>query len=126
MLKHIYYFIDEHDRSTVEDFVKELSDKESMKVRAYIKILKEYGHALRRPIADYLGEGIYELRPQAHRVFYFFFMKDSVVLLHALRKKTDKIPINDFNLCVKRKREVEALKNIKESDFLLYINSVSS
>lgn len=93
-----------------------LTKKEQMKVRAYMRILKEYGHALRRPIADYLGEGIYELRPQAHRVFYFFFLKDSAVLLHMLRKKTDKIPLNDINICLKRKREVEVLKNIKESD----------
>ena len=116
MLKHIYFFVDECGRSPVEEFMEDLTEKENMKVRAYLKILKEFGHNVRRPIADYLGEGIYELRPQAHRVFYFFFMKDSVVLLHMLRKKTDKIPLNDFNLCVKRKMEVEALKNIKETE----------
>lgn len=116
MLKHVYFFIDEHGLSPVEEFMKELTEKEEMKIRAYIRILKEYGHALRRPIADYLGEGIYELRPQAHRVFYFFFLKDSAVLLHMLRKKTDKIPLNDINLCLKRKKEVEALKNIKKWD----------
>jgi phage-related protein len=115
MLKHIYFFVDEHGRSPVEEFMKDLTEKEDMKIRAYVKILKEFGHNLRRPMADYLGEGIYELRPQAHRVFYFFFMKDSAVLLHMLRKKTDKIPVNDFELCVKRKKQVEALKNIKET-----------
>ncbi|MBF0490910.1 MAG: type II toxin-antitoxin system RelE/ParE family toxin [Candidatus Omnitrophica bacterium] len=116
MLKHVYFFVDEHGRSPVEEFIGGLTEKEDMKVRAYIKILKEFGHNLRRPVADYLGEGIYELRPQAHRIFYFFFMKDSAVLLHVIRKKTDKIPINDFNLCIKRKKEVEALKNIKDSE----------
>jgi len=116
MLRHIYFFIDEHGRSPVEEQMRDLSEKDDMKVRAYMKVLKEFGHNLRRPVADYLGEGIYELRPAAHRVFYFFFMKDSAVLLHMLRKKTDKIPTNDFDLCVKRKKQVEALKNIKESD----------
>ena len=116
MLKCVYFFIDENGRSPVEEFMADLTEKEDMKIRAYIKILKEYGHNLHRPIADYLGDGIYELRPQAHRVFYFFFMKDSIVLLHTLRKKTDKIPLNDFDLCIKRKKEVEALKNIKEVD----------
>ena len=116
MLKHIYFFIDEQGRSPVEAALKELSDKEDMKVRAYLKILKEYGHALHRPIADYLGEGIYELRPQSHRVFYFFFLKDSAVLLHVIRKKTDRIPSNDLDLCVRRRKEVEALRHIKEID----------
>ncbi len=116
MVKHVYFFIDEHGCSPVEDFMGSLTEKEDMKIRAYIRILKEYGHNIRRPIADYLGEGIYELRPQVHRVFYFFFMKDSAVLLHILRKKTDKIPLNDFNLCLKRKKETEALRNIKALD----------
>ncbi len=48
--------------------------------------------------------------------FYFFFLKDSAVLLHVIRKKTDKIPANDLALCIKRKKEVEALENIKEID----------
>ncbi len=116
MLKHIYFFIDNQGRSPVEQALKELSQKEDMKVRAYLKILKECGHALHRPIADYLGDGIYELRPQSHRVFSFFFFGDSAILLHVIRKKTDKIPANDLLLCIKRKKEVEALKNIKEID----------
>ena len=116
MLKHIYFFVDEHGRSPVEDAMQDLTEKEQMKVRAYIKILKEYGHTLRRPVADYLGDGIYELRPQAHRVFYFFFLKDSAVLLHMIRKNTDKTPLNDLKMCLKRKKEIEALRNIKESD----------
>ena len=115
MLKHVYFFVDEHNRSPVEEAMQDLTEKEDAKIRAYIRILKEYGHDLRRPVADYLGEGIYELRPGAHRVFYFFFMKDSVVLLHMLRKKTDRIPLSDLDLCVKRKKETEALRNIKES-----------
>ena len=116
MLKHLYFFVDERGHAPVEQALKELSEKEDMKVRAYLKILKEYGHALHRPIAGYLGDGIYELRPQSHRVFYFFFLKDSAVLLHVIRKKTDKIPANDLALCIKRKKETEALENIKEVD----------
>ena len=116
MLKHVYFFIDENGRSPVEEMMEDLTEKENMKIRAYFKILKEFGHMLRRPIAGYLGEGIYELRPGPFRVFYFFFIKDSVVLLHMLRKKTDQIPLNDFNLCVKRKKEVEGSGNIKEPE----------
>jgi len=58
-------------------------------------------------MADYIGHGIYELRPGANRVFYFFFLRDSAVLLHAIRKKTDKLPQRDIELCIKRKQKVE-------------------
>jgi len=114
MLKHIYFFIEKDGNSPVEKFISELTEKEGAKVSAYIKILKEFGHNVRRPIADYLGEGIYELRPQANRIFYFYFMKDSVVLLHMIRKRTDKIPPNDLKLCIKRKSEAELLRNVKD------------
>ena len=116
MLKHIFYFVDEDGFSPVEGFINDITEKERAKVRAYIKILKNFGHNVRRPIGDYLGEGIYELRPGAHRVFYFFFLKDSAVFVHMLRKKTDKIPVSDLKLCIKRKSEVEFLGHIKESD----------
>jgi len=62
-------------------------------------------------MAGYLGHSIYKLRPKDNRIFYFFFLGDSVVLIHAIKKKTDKIPESDLNLCVKRKTEVEECKN---------------
>ena len=83
---------------------------------AYCMELKKQGHNLHRPMADYLGNGIYELRPRANRIFYFFFLKNRAILLHAIRKKTDKIPVHDLALCMKRKQQVEALGNIEKID----------
>ena len=71
MLDHIYSFTDKKGNSPIEDAINKLTDRERSKVKAYIQILKSFGHNIRRPIADYLGEEIYELRPQKHRVFYF-------------------------------------------------------
>ena len=46
------------------------------KCRAYLNLLAEYGHELRRPHAENLGGGIYELRPRLghvnYRILYFF------------------------------------------------------
>lgn len=69
---------------------------------------------MRRPAADYLRDGVYELRPRDNRVFYFFFMKNSAVLLHAIRKKTDEIPDSDLELCLKRKQSVEDRGKIEQ------------
>ena len=114
MPKNIYYYIDDRGNNPVREFIAGLSLKERAKVLAYIDELKEQGHNLRRPLADYLGSGIYEPRPRHNRVFYFFFMKDNVVLVHAIRKKTTKVLKNDFKLCVKRKNLVgSAYKNIE-------------
>jgi len=107
MLANIWFFVDERGRSPVREYLDSLTEKERAKAAAYIEELKLQGHNLRRPLADYIGHGIYELRPGANRVFYFFFMRNSVVLVHALRKKTDKLPQRDIDLCVSRKRQAE-------------------
>jgi len=114
MLENIYYFVDERGRKPVQEFIEALSIKERAKIFAYIAELKTQGHNLRRPMADYVGHGIYELRPKSNRIFYFFFLKDSVVLLHAIRKKTDKIPEKDLNLSISRKTQVEELSKVEK------------
>ncbi len=107
MLSNIYYFVDEKGNNPVKEFIKLLPIKERAKVFAYLVELKNQGHNLHRPMADYLRDGIYELRPKNNRIFYFFFLKDSVVLVHAIRKKTEKIPEANLSLCIKRKALVE-------------------
>ncbi|MDP8230053.1 MAG: type II toxin-antitoxin system RelE/ParE family toxin [Candidatus Gorgyraea atricola] len=112
-LSNIYYFLDERGNSPVKEFITSLPVKERAKVFAYFHELMRQGYNLRRPMADYLGYGIYELRPKNNRIFYFFFLKDVAVFLHAIKKKTYKIPESDLNICIKRKLQVEKNKRIK-------------
>ena len=106
-LSAVYYFVDKEGDAPVKEFIASLTLKEYAKVYAYIRELKKQGNNLRRPIADYLRSGIYELRPKDNRVFYFFYLRDSVVLVHAIKKRTCEIPENELRLCFKRKGQVE-------------------
>ena len=115
-LKNIYYFIDERGSNPVKEFIKDLPLDERAKVFAYIGELKRQGNNLRRPLADYLGHGIYELRPKANRIFYLLFLKDNAVLVHAIRKKADKISPKDLEICIKRKFFVEECAKIEKLD----------
>ena len=108
MLKGVYYFVDEDGRRIVKDFIDSLAAKEQAKVYAYIAELKNQGNNLRRPMADYLRGGIYELRPRDNRIFYFFYLRDTAVLVHAIKKRVSKIPAHDLKMCIKRKMSVEA------------------
>ena len=118
MLTEIYYFVDERGRNPVKEFIKSLPVNDRTKILAYLTALYRQGHNLRRPMAGYLGNGLYELRPKNNRIFYFFFMRDSVVLIHVIRKKTDKIPENDCELCLRRKDLVEeGLAQIEKLEF---------
>lgn len=115
-LKNIYYFIDERGDNPVKKFIQALPLSERAKIFAYIAELKKQGNNLRRPLSDYLGHGIYELRPKANRIFYFFFLKDNAVLVHAIRKNTYKIPQKDLEMCIKRKTFVEEYAKAEKID----------
>lgn len=113
-MKNVCFFVDEKGDNPVRQFIETLPDKEQAKIAAYVSELRIQGHNLRRPLADYLGDGIYELRPKSNRVFYFFFLKDNAVLVHAIKKKTNKIPKEDLALCLRRKGQVVSLRSLSE------------
>jgi len=43
-------------------------------------------------------------------------LKDNAVLVHAIRKNTDKIPQKDLDMCIKRKILVEEYAKIEKID----------
>ena len=107
-LKGVYYFVDKDGAKPVKEFIDSLTQKEQAKVYAYIRELKRQGNNLHRPMADYLEDGIYELRPKDNRIFYFFYLRDRAILVHAIKKHVNKIPKGDLKICLKRKIEIES------------------
>lgn len=76
-----------------------------------IRQLQSTGHELRRPSADYLQDGIYELRAKhrnvQYRILYFFSGKNIAVLNHSIIKNTSAVPKKDIELAIKRKKKFE-------------------
>jgi phage-related protein len=76
-----------------------------------IRQLQTTGHELRRPSADYLQDGIYELRAKhrnvQYRILYFFSGKNIAVLNHSIIKNTSAVPKKDIELAIKRKKKFE-------------------
>lgn len=70
-----------------------------------IERLAAMGHELRRPEADYLRDGIYELRVALHgnqyRILYFF-QGGSAGISHGLTK-TSRVPPREIDLAGERK-----------------------
>ena len=75
-----------------------------------IRRLAALGHELRRPEADFLRDGIYELRVgrrgQNYRMLYFFHGAVAAVLSHGLIKE-DRVPPKDLEVAIRRKRMFE-------------------
>ena len=77
-----------------------------------IERLAELGHQLRRPEAEYLRDGIYELRAKHggvnYRMLYFFHGRVAAVLSHGFAKQRAKVPAREIRLALKRKERFEA------------------
>ena len=71
-----------------------------------IRRLAEEGHELRRPEADYLRDGIHELRAKSgrvnYRVLYFFHVRNMAVLAHSLTKEAE-VPAAEIHKVLERK-----------------------
>ena len=84
-----------------------LPSKAQDKCRLRIERLRELGHELRRPEADYLRDGIYELRVNLqginYRMLYFFHGDIAAVVSHGIIKEQI-VPPKEIDQAVARKR----------------------
>lgn len=109
----VYFYKETDGTVPVLDWLRRLRQQDR---RSYAKCvvriqrLAEEGHALRRPEADYLRDGIHELRArQGHvnyRILYFFHGREVVILAHALTKESE-VPNADIERAKSRKAAFE-------------------
>jgi hypothetical protein len=102
----------QEDADTVPllDWFDILPQKAQDKCRVRIERLQELGHELRRPEADLLRDGMYELRAGLgginYRILYFFRGRHTAVLCHGLTKERI-VPARDIDLAIRRKHAFE-------------------
>jgi phage-related protein len=93
------------------DWLGGLIPKARAKCIARIIRLKQRGHELRRPEADYLRDEIYELRIGLrhvnYRILYFFHGRTATVLSHGLTKE-GRVPSVEIDKAIERKNRFKA------------------
>ena len=84
----------------VEDFLISLDARMRAKALRAIKLLADFGNALREPDSKPIGDEIFELRAKLGtdivRILYFFCEGQAVVLTNGFMKKTQKTPDNQI------------------------------
>ena len=104
-------FYKEGETVLFEQWLSTLPVKVQAKCLSQIHLLRSQGHELRRPIADFLRDGIYELRPTYqgvhYRILYFFSGKNVIVISHGLSKKSE-VPSGEINRVLERRKRYEA------------------
>lgn len=100
-------FYREEEEIPAKEFIDSLSAKPLAKGRKLLEELSKKGHDLRRPHADILRDGIYELRWRdvkvQYRLLYFFHGQGIVVVSHGIQKKSDAVPKMEIERAIKRK-----------------------
>jgi phage-related protein len=116
----VVFYREEDGTVPVLEWLETLPEKALIKCRVRIQRLAELGHELRRPEADVLHDGIYELRIGIHhinyRILYFFHGTAAIVLAHGLTKEA-RVPEAAIDIALTRKRQFEqapALHSLKE------------
>src|SRR6266436_8082264 len=104
-------FYKEDDGSVpILEWLDLLQDRVLDKCTVRIERLSELGHELRRPEADLLRDGIYELRVSLqhvnYRIFYFFHGRVAAIIAHGLAKEA-RVSDTAINTAVARKGRYE-------------------
>ncbi len=90
----LFFYQEENGNAPAPDWLVELRERDEKAYAACVakvRLLAVFGHELRRPTADLLRDGIYELRARRgrvnYRILYFFHGRDVAVLACGLTKE---------------------------------------
>lgn len=108
----VVFFREEDGSVPLVDWLAALPSVARAKCRVLLDRLEELGHEMRRPEADYLREGIYELRTKYvgvnYRMLYFFHGRTAAVVSHGVTKQQAAVPPKEIERAVLRKALFEA------------------
>jgi phage-related protein len=107
----VVFFQEEDESVPILEWLTDLPQKARLKCLAKLARLEELGHELRRPEADFLRDGIYELRVRLetvnYRMLYFFHGRVAAVVSHGLTKEKA-VPVGEIDDAIERKKRFEA------------------
>jgi len=99
-----YYKNSQTGKEPVLEFVLSLDRKSLAKVEKYIRYLRLCEGYLEEPYSRHITGKIRELRVDfshnSHRIFYFGFIKKTIILLHGFMKKTKKTPRSEIKKAI--------------------------
>lgn len=108
----VIFFKDTDESTPLIEWLDGLQQKAREKCFVRLERLEEMGHELRRPEAENLGGGLYELRAKHqgvnYRMLYFFHGRTAVVVTQGFTKQQAAVPAGEIQLAHKRMKTFEA------------------
>lgn len=107
----IKFYETESGRIPLEEFLDHLPKVLNAKALRDMNILSEKGPEIRMPHSRLIRNGLFELRVSsgndAIRIFYFFWVKDTIVLTNGYVKKTQKLSVLETMKAMRYKKDYE-------------------
>ena len=104
----ISFYKQENGKEPVRDWIKSLKKNERRILGEDIKMVQE-GWPLGMPLVGNLGKGLWEIRSTFANTIarvLFVMYEGQMVLLHGFIKKTQKTPLQDLEIGIKRAKAV--------------------
>jgi phage-related protein len=101
----VRFYRDLNGKSEIVNYLDELKEKGHTsknervnrdKILSYIGALEQYGTRIGQPFVKHIDGHLWELRPLANRIFFFYWKDNKFVLLHHFIKKTRKTPTREL------------------------------
>ena len=115
----VHFYEDRQGRQPIKELLTTLRDEaqnskdariQYQKILTYIRSLETYGTRIGEPVVKHIGGDIWELRPMAHRILFFYWQDNKFILLHHFVKKTNKTPHREIK---QAQRNMEDFKKRK-------------
>ena len=103
----VKFYRDKNGNSEIIAYLDELKKKaltskhervKRNKILSYIGALEKYGTRIGNPVVKHIDGSIWELRPFANRIFFFYWKDNKFVLLHHFIKDTKKTPPHEIDM----------------------------
>lgn len=107
-MTRIYYYRT-NNKEPIKEFLDSIEKQTKEKVFRIFEHIEEYG--IRAPIPNLkklTGTELWEIRilgKQSIRIIYLLIKNDDILVLHGFVKKTQKTPMKELNIAIKRHQE---------------------
>ena len=97
----VYFYYKDNNTSPIYNYYFELDLKVRRKILSYINLLINNNGHLGMPYTRHVRNKVWELRVDFnkvfHRIFYFIFDGEKIILIHGFNKKTNKTPVKEID-----------------------------
>lgn len=113
-----FYINPKTGESPILSYLRSLEKPVKLKIGAYLEYLRDNDGYMEEPRSKHIVGKIRELRVDfgrnRHRLFYFTFIKKTILVLHAFQKSTAKTPRKEIDIALNRLEDATINKHIYE------------